>query len=82
MGLSHHQWKRLIAGTLFFTTANALWTWFVFGKAELLSWRGLLGVVVTSALFFLMTLWATPSMKSSEDEDEKYSTPVESPHGE
>ncbi|NLW58710.1 MAG: hypothetical protein GX068_08310, partial [Bifidobacterium pseudolongum subsp. globosum] len=49
---------------------------------ELLSWRGLLGVVVTSALFFLMTLWATPSMKSSEDEDEKYSTPVESPHGE
>ena len=67
---------------MFFITANALWTWLVFGKEELLSWRGLLGVVVPSALFFLMTLWATPSMKSSEDEDEKYSTPVESPHGE
>ena len=70
MGLSHRQWTRLIAGTLFFTAANTLWTWLAFGKAELLSWRGVLGVVVPSVLFFLMMFWLTPSMKSSEHEAE------------
>ncbi|RYQ12648.1 hypothetical protein PG2093B_0014 [Bifidobacterium pseudolongum subsp. globosum] len=80
MGLSHRQWRRLIAGTLFSATANALWMWFAFGKAELLSWRGVLGVAVTSALFFLMALWATPPLKSSEDEDEKHTAPVGRTH--
>lgn len=37
MGLSYRQWKRLIAGTLIVAAGNALWTWFAFGKAELLS---------------------------------------------
>lgn len=70
MGLSHRQWTRLIAGTLFFTAANALWTWFSFGTAELLSWRGVLDVVVPSALCFLIMMWLTPPMKPSENEDE------------
>lgn len=70
MGLSHRQWTRLIAGTLFFTAANALWMWFVLGKAELLSWRGMLGIVVSSALFFLLLFWFTPPMKTSEHEAE------------
>lgn len=68
MGLSHRQWRRLIAGTLFFTAANALWMWFVLGKAELLSWRGALDVVVPSALFFLIMMWLTPPMTSGESE--------------
>ena len=70
MGLSHRQWTRLIAGTLFFTAANALWTWFSFGTAEPLSWRGVLGIVVSSALFFLLSFWFTPPMKTSEYEAE------------
>lgn len=70
MGLSHRQWTRLIAGTLFFTAANALWTWLSFETAELLSWRGALGVVVPSVLFFLLSFWFTPPTKSSEHEAE------------
>lgn len=70
MGLSHRQWTRLIAGTLFFTAANALWIWFSFGTAALLSWRGVLNIVVPSALFFLMMFWLIPPMKSSEHEAE------------
>lgn len=70
MGLSHRQWTRLIAGTLFFTAANTLWTWFSFGTAELLSWRGVLDIVAPSALFFLMMMWLTPPMKPSEHEAE------------
>lgn len=71
MGLSHRQRKRLIAGTLIVAAGNALWTWLAFGKAELLSWRGVLGVVVISALYFLVLRWFTPSMKSGKDEDKK-----------
>lgn len=71
MGLSHRQWKRLIAGTLIVAAGNALWTRLAFGKEELLSWRGVLGVVVISALYFLMMIWFTPSMKSGKDEDKK-----------
>ncbi|KOA63445.1 hypothetical protein BAAM1489_05740 [Bifidobacterium animalis subsp. animalis MCC 1489] len=44
--------------------------WFVLGKAELLSWRGVLDVVIPSALSFLIMMWLTPPMKPSENEDE------------
>ncbi|AFI62261.1 hypothetical protein BANAN_00170 [Bifidobacterium animalis subsp. animalis ATCC 25527] len=55
---------------MFFTAVNALWMWFVLGKAELLSWRGVLDVVIPSALSFLIMMWLTPPMKPSENEDE------------
>ncbi len=46
MGLSNRQWWRIIAGTVLFAITNALWTLFAFGKSELLSWHGVINVVV------------------------------------
>ncbi|MDE5640322.1 MAG: hypothetical protein K2I40_01110 [Bifidobacterium castoris] len=57
MKLSRRQWIRLVAGTLLFAVLNALSMLFTSGTSTLLSWRGLLGVAVLSAFFFLITAW-------------------------
>lgn len=71
MRLSHSQWWRLIAGTAFFAVADALWTLLTFGKTELLSWHGIVNVVITSVLFFLMMMWLITPKHSDNDKDEK-----------
>lgn len=62
MKLSRRQWIRLAAGTLLFAVLDALSTLFTSGMSTLLSWRGLLGIVVLSAFFFLITAWWTSTL--------------------
>lgn len=57
MKLSRRQWIRLAAGMLLFAVLDALSTLFTSGASTLLSWRGLLGIAVLSAFFFLITAW-------------------------
>lgn len=67
MGLSNRQWWRIVAGTVLFAITNALWMLFAFGKSELLSWHGVINVVVLSALFLLMMIWMTLGEDNGED---------------
>ncbi len=72
-GHFHHRWVRLIAAVLLYAVGNILITLLISGKDDLLSWRGMINVIVSSVIFLAILAWLVPDEEHDDSsEDEKY----------